>query len=72
MLSESDLILCTKFKFCEEKYHRLIRTYWSTQPSTLWWQTQFQEKCTYLRDGASGVQVGDIEQVTLKILSKIS
>ena len=40
----------------------ILKTCWSTKPSNLWWQKQFQEKSTYLEDSASGMQVGDIEQ----------
>ena len=71
VLSESDSNLYTDFEFCIEKNHRHWENiYWYTKPSSLWWQKVFQEILNilhcYIEDGASGVQVGDIEQAIIK------
>ena len=67
VLSESDSILYADFKYCEENNHRHSkRTYWSTKPSNLGWQKSNSKKNLHiLGDGASGVQVSDIEQVVV-------
>ena len=70
MLSRSDSKLYTNFEFCKEKTINIYKTYWSRKPINLWLQTKFQERFTYLEDATSGVQVGDIEQVTLSNLLK--
>ena len=67
VLSESDSELYTNFEFCEEANHRdILKTYWFTKPSQLWWPKKLQRKSLHiLEDGTSVVQVGDIEQVTV-------
>ena len=64
MLSESDSKLYTNFEFCEERNHRHFSKYWSTKPSNLW-NVFFKKSLHILEDGASGVQVGNIEQVSV-------
>ena len=72
MLSESDSILCINFEFCEEKNHRhfkIILIYKAKQ--FMMTKTNPVKVYIYLEDGASGVQVGDIEQVIVLNLCKI-
>ena len=65
VVSESDSILYTNFKSCEKKITCILKTCWSTKPSNLIYDDKINSKKSLhiLEDGASGVQVGDIEQV---------
>ena len=66
MLSELDSILCTNFEFCKEKKLKNIsKTYWSTKPSNLEWPKNSNKTRHILEDCANGVQVGDVDHVTL-------
>ena len=48
------------------------KTYSSTKPSILWWQTTNSKKILHILEvSASGVEVGDIEQVIVQTLFKI-
>ena len=47
------------------------KTYSSTKPSILWWQTTNSKKILHILEvSASGVEVGDIEQVIVQTLLK--
>ena len=63
MLSESNSILYIKFEFCEEKNQWHIKFMLIYKAKQLWWQKNSKKNLHILEDGASGVQVGDIEQV---------
>ena len=43
--------------FVKEKIINIRETHWSTKPSSMGWQIFFQEKSTYLENGANSVQV---------------
>ena len=48
----------------KEKFIDILKPCCSTKPSNLWWQKKNSKKILHnLEDGASDVQVGDIEQV---------
>ena len=50
--------------FVKKKFMDIWKTYLSTKSSNLWWPKQICENNLHiLEDSASGVQVGDIEQV---------
>ena len=49
--------------FVKKNIIDILKTYWSTKPSKLWWQKNSKKSLCILEDGASGVQVGHIEQV---------
>ena len=65
ILNQSGSKLYTNFKFCEENNHNLFRNILIYKAKQFMTTNQFQEKCTYFRDDASGVQVGDIEHVVV-------
>jgi len=64
VLYESDLKLYFNFEFCEGKFHRHLRNMFC-KAKQIMLTKQFQEKSSYLKDNAHGVQVGDIEQATI-------
>ena len=71
MLSESALILWN-LNFCEQIFFiDILETYWSTKPSNLRWKIYSKKSLYILEDGASGVQVGDTEQVIVQGLLSI-
>ena len=47
----------------KKKIIYIEKTYRSTKPIKLWWQNNSKKSPHILEDGASDVQVGDIEQV---------
>ena len=71
MLSESDLILCTIFEFFEEKNQEHLKKY-SYYKAKQFVMTKISKKSLHILEGsASGVQVGDIEQVIVQNSFKI-
>ena len=69
MLSGSVSILCTNFEFCEENNYRQFQKHTDLQSQAIFYDKKNNSKKSLhiLEDGASGVQVGDIEQVIVKI-----
>lgn len=65
-LSDSHSTLYVDFEFLEVKNHEHQKKYQLTKPRKLYWQKKFQEKSTYYsKHAASGVQIGNFEQVTV-------
>ena len=63
MLSGNDWKLYTNFEFCEVKNHIGLQSHAICDDKNSW------QKILYLlKDGASGVQVGDIEQTNVQNL----
>ena len=60
--SESDFKSCTNFEFCEEKIINTKKVYWSTLSND---KNNSKKSLHIVEDGASGVQVGDIEMATV-------
>ena len=66
MLSESDSILYNNFEFCEGKNHRHCKKHINLQSQAVYDDKKNSKKNLHiLENGASGVQVGDIEQMTV-------
>ena len=64
VLSDRDWKLYTNFEFCEEKNHIHVKKHIGLQShAILWWQKNSMKNLHILEDRASGVQIGDIEQV---------
>ena len=64
ILSESDSVLYINFELCKEQIHILFKNlpiYKAKQLMTIKWK--LKKRLHILDDGASGVQVGDIQQV---------
>ena len=61
VFNESDSKLYTNIEFCEEGNHRHFKNILIYNDDT----KVSKESLHILEDGASGVQVGDIEQVTI-------
>ena len=49
--------------FVKKKIIDIIKKYWSTKSSKLWWQNNSKNSLHILEDEASGVQIGDTEQM---------
>ena len=64
VFSESDSKLYTDFEFCEEKNHWHFKNILIYKAQQIMMTKKISQKSLHiLEDGASGVQVGDIEQV---------
>jgi hypothetical protein len=63
VLSESESSLCTNFKFCEEKNHTHFMMYKAKQ--FMMTKKNSKKSLHILEDTASGMQVGDTEQVVV-------
>jgi hypothetical protein len=69
-LSESDPKLYTNFEYYEIKIH--LENIWIYKANQfMFTKKQFQTLYMYVRDVASGEQVGDIEKIIVKNLFKI-
>ena len=64
VVSKSDSKLYTNFEFCEEKNHRNLKNMWILQSHAIYDDKNKSKKNLHISGyDASGVQVGDIEQV---------
>ena len=63
VLSESDSVFYIDFAFCEEKNHRQLKNILIYKDKHFVMTKKSNKSLHILEDGASGVQVGDIEQL---------
>ena len=63
MFNESDSKLYTNFEFCEEKNHRHVLNILNKKANLIMMTKNSKKSLHVLEDGASVVQVGDIQQV---------
>ena len=65
MLGESDSKLHANFEFCEENHRHFINILLYKVKQIMMTRKKYKKSLYILEDGTSGVQVGDIEQVTV-------
>ena len=65
VFGESDSKLYTNFELCEERNHRHFKNMMVYKTKQIMVTKKIQENLNILEDDASGVQVGDVEQVVV-------
>ena len=71
VFSESNSKLYTRFKFCEGENHRHFKNILIYKAKQIMLTKNFQESLHILKDNASVVQVGYIEQVIVSNLFEV-